>query len=255
MPIRSATTSIPGPCGAAGRRAIAAMADGLRHRQPDAPAAGGEGPERLVASLWAQLSGQSPTEARLRAVDAGLALLVDHGLATSTMAARMAASVRADPYSVVITGLGVLGGPLHGRASGAVHELYERAAELGASEALGRLRRQGLPVPGLGHTVYREQDPRYGALMEQVVAAWGDDARLGIVFEVRDLLAQRTDRVPNVDLAIGALTFVAAMPATAGEVLFGVARTAGWLAHAIEEYGERPLRFRTRGHYVGRDSG
>jgi citrate synthase len=41
------------------------------------------------------------------------------------------------------------------------------------------------------------------------------------------------------------------MPATAGETIFAVARTAGWIAHALEEYGERPLRMRPVGHYVG----
>ena len=42
-----------------------------------------------------------------------MALLADHELAASTFAARMAASVRADPYAVVATGLGALGGALH----------------------------------------------------------------------------------------------------------------------------------------------
>lgn len=236
---------------AAGRRAISAMATGLRHRGSARAAPDDQVDQSIVARLWAELADQASEPSRLRAVDAALALLVDHGLATSTVAARMAASVRADPYSVVITGLGVLGGPLHGRASGAVHELYESAEERGAAGALGQLQRRGLPVPGLGHAVYRQQDPRYGALMEHVVAGWGGDPRLGVVFELRDLLATRSDRIPNVDLAIGALTFLARMPANAGEVLFGVARTAGWLAHAIEEYGEQALRFRTRGHYVG----
>lgn len=41
------------------------------------------------------------------------------------------------------------------------------------------------------------------------------------------------------------------MPATAGETIFAVARTAGWIAHALEEYGERPLRMRPSGNYVG----
>ncbi len=240
---------------AAARRIITAMATGLRHREAERPARHDDTAHADVAGvaslLWERLSDQPVGAERLRAVDAALALLVDHGLATSTVAARMAASVRADPYSVVITGLGVLGGPLHGRASGAVHELYEAAGERGAAGALGSLRQRGLPVPGLGHAVYRQQDPRYGALMERIVAAWGGDARLGVVFEVRDLLATRSDRIPNVDLAVGALTYVAGMPATAGEVLFSVGRTAGWLAHALEEYGEQPLRFRTRGHYIG----
>lgn len=239
---------------AAGRVVVTTMATGLRHRSPEPPEAPGRGglaADAIVDSLWSQLADRPTDPARRRAADVALALLVDHGLATSTVAARMAASVRADPYSVVITGLGVLGGPLHGRASSAVHELHEAAEKRGAAAALGHLQRLGQPVPGLGHAVYRQRDPRYGALMEQVIAGWGGDARLGVVFELRDLLATRSERIPNIDLAIGALTYLAGMPANAGEVLFAVARTAGWLAHALEEYDEQPLRFRTRGHYVG----
>jgi citrate synthase len=47
------------------------------------------------------------------------------------------------------------------------------------------------------------------------------------------------------------LTFLAGMPADAGEVIFAIARSAGMLAHAMEEYEERPLRFRARERYVG----
>jgi citrate synthase len=37
----------------------------------------------------------------------------------------------------------------------------------------------------------------------------------------------------------------------AGEAVFALARTAGWIAHALEEYGERPLRLRPSGQYTG----
>lgn len=242
---------------AGGRRAITAMVSGLRCGHDAGPASRSGYPPPpdvappLVRMLWRNLTAEAALPSRLRALDVALAVLVDHGLATSTLAARVAASVRADPYSVVAAGLGVLGGALHGRATSAVHELCQSAQERGPAEAVGRLQRQGLPVPGFGHAVYREQDPRYSALMGQVVAGWADDPRLGTVFQVRDALSQRSDAIPNVDLATGALTFLAGMPAPAGEVLFAVARTAGWLAHAMEEYDEKPLRFRTKARYVG----
>jgi citrate synthase len=55
----------------------------------------------------------------------------------------------------------------------------------------------------------------------------------------------------NVDLALAVLTVAHGMPAEAGEAVFAVARTAGWIAHAMEEYGERPLRMRPVGAYDG----
>jgi citrate synthase len=242
---------------AAGRRVITAMAAGL-DLAADVVAAGAsdpagpiDGPPPLVETLWQHLTAQPAEATRLGALDTALAVLVDHGLATSTLAARVAASVRADPYSVVATGLGVLGGPLHGRATSSVHELYRAAEEGGAAAAVAQLQRRGLAVPGFGHSVYQAQDPRYGAVMGRVVDGWADDPRLATVFQVRDIVGQRSAALPNVDLATGALTFLAGMPANAGEALFAVARTAGWLAHAMEEYEEKPLRFRTRARYIG----
>jgi citrate synthase len=55
-----------------------------------------------------------------------------------------------------------------------------------------------------------------------------------------------------VDFAIAALALLTGMPADAGEAIFAIARTAGWIAHALEEYGDRPSRFRPSGRYAGR---
>ena len=87
--------------------------------------------------------------------------------------------------------------------------------------------------------------------MSQIVAGWADDERLNTVFRVRDVIAERSDAVPNVDLALGALSYLAGMPANAGEAIFAIARTAGWIAHAMEEYEEKPVRFRPRARYIG----
>ena len=56
---------------------------------------------------------------------------------------------------------------------------------------------------------------------------------------------------PNIDLALAALAHAAGMPRDAGEVVFSIARSVGWVAHALEEYDETPLRFRGQGHYRG----
>ncbi len=237
---------------AAGRSLILALCRQLPAPVPGHPP-GSEQPEAGPAGLlWPRLTAQEPTPARLAALDTALALLADHGLASSTFAARIAASVRADPYSVVGAGLGVVAGPLHGAASGAVHELLADALDGGdTAAAVGATRRRLHHHPGFGHTVYTVQDPRYGALMARVVDAWGDDRRLVTVYRVRDLVSRRSDSLPNIDLALGALTFLADMAPDAGEAIFAIARTAGWLAHALEEYGEQPLRFRTRERYTG----
>lgn len=231
----------------AGRGLITAMVTDLA---PATSRRSTKGP--LSTQLWARLTKRKATDQQAAALDAALALLVDHGLASSTFAARIAASVRADPYSVVTAGLGVIGGPLHGAASAAVHEmLTDAATRQDAATAVGDARRRIGRLPGFGHTVYVDQDPRYGALMTKIVDAWADDPRLQHVYRIRDVVGERSDALPNVDLALGTLTWLADMDSDAGETIFALSRTAGWLAHAMEEYDEQPLRFRPKARYIG----
>jgi citrate synthase len=230
---------------AAGRRMITAMAHGLP------PVAKGSDAS-IAGALWRRLTKRRGSVKERAPLDVALALLSDHGLAASTFAARIAASVRADPYSVVTSGLGVIGGPLHGAASSAVHQLFAEAARLDdAPQAVGEVLRLYGRVPGFGHPLYTRQDPRYSALMTLVVEAWAHDPRLQHVYRVRDVVGARRDEFPNIDLALGAFTWLAGMAPEAGETIFAIARTAGWLAHGVEEYDEAPLRFRPRARYLG----
>ena len=230
---------------AAGRRLLVAYAHGL----PELT----KGSDRSMSSaIWRRLTKRRGSAKERAVLDASLALLADHGLAASTFAARIAASVRADPYSVVSSGLGVIGGTLHGAASGAVHELLvdaERTAD--AAQSVGEMLRATGRIPGFGHSLYTQQDPRYGALMTLIVDAWADDPRLQHAYRVRQVVGERRGDLPNVDLALGAFTWLAGMAPEAGETIFAIARSAGWLAHAMEEYDEAALRFRPRARYTG----
>lgn len=70
----------------------------------------------------------------------------------------------------------------------------------------------------------------------------------------RDVVATTTRHTPlhaNVDLALAVLSVSSGMAVEAGETVFAISRTAGWIAHALEEYGERPLRMRPSGQYTG----
>ncbi|MCF3965257.1 citrate/2-methylcitrate synthase, partial [Streptomyces fuscigenes] len=69
--------------------------------------------------------------------------------------------------------------------------------------------------------------------------------------EVEAATARHGGLHANVDLALAALTVAAGMDPEAGEAVFAVARTAGWIAHAREEYAEQPLRMRPSGRYTG----
>jgi citrate synthase len=202
----------------------------------------------LAQTLWRRLAGPRPTEPDYDLLNAALVLLADHDIAASTLAARVAASTRAHPYAVVGAGLAALDGPLHGAASGLAHALLTEAMaeDVPVTTIADRLR-VGTPIPGFGHPLYPDGDPRASMLLELLPH--------GPVRECAELLTDamrtRSGVHPNVDFAVAALTLHHGMPADAGETIFAVARTAGWLAHALEEYADRPSRFRPTGRYAG----
>ncbi len=206
----------------------------------------------LAGRLWGRLSRHKPDDASLHALDTALALLVDHDLAASTLAVRVAASARAHPYAAVSAGLGVLEGPLHGAASGLAHRMLLEVLDRGtAAPVVANELRAGRRVPGLGHRVYQGEDPRAQALFGLLETMPKAGPALAAARDVIATTARHTDLHANVDLPLAVLTASSGMAAEAGEAVFAVARTAGWIAHALEEYGERPMRMRPVGQYVG----
>lgn len=224
---------------AAGRRAITAM---LTVSGTQAKTARGDTDSRssakntyrVASRLWQQWSPLTPTASRVRAMNTALVLLAEHELALSTISARVAASARARPEMCVVAGLAALDGTLHGRASATLHGRLQASRSLPSTD-------DGSQV-GFGHVIHRA-DPRTSMLLDAVwpIASVADRREI-------ESLARQTGPAANVDLALAALAFVARMPIGSTTAIFAIARAAGWIAHAQEEYDERPLRF--RGHAV-----
>jgi len=213
----------------------------------------GTGPIRgtIAGRLWGRLTPRRPTAELVGVLNAALVLLADHDLAASTLAARVAASTGAGPYAVVSAGLAALSGPLHGGASRLARDLLAVAEVEGGRVAADRALRNAKIVPGFGHTVYADADPRAVVLFGLLRTAVGSGSQMAAVDAVIAATVERTGRHPNIDLALATLGHLAGMSPDAGEVVMAVARTSGWLAHAIEEYAEPPLRFRPRASYNG----
>jgi citrate synthase len=224
------------------RRVIAALVDSVGPR----PAAEDRtGP--IAARLAARLVGRQ-SSLPAAAMNAALILMADHELATSTLAVRVAASVRADLYDALLAGLATMAGPLHGGASQQAYELLVAAERDGAARALNDALRTQRNLPGFGHTVYTRVDPRFDALLPLVEPLLSDERR-DLLHEIM-ALAEANDVKPcNCDLALAALSWGTGMPTDAGRTIFTIARVAGWTAHYQEELTERPLRFRARAVY------
>lgn len=199
----------------------------------------------LAERLWGRLSPESPSSGSIPVLNAALVLMADHELAASTLAARVAASTWADPYLVVQAALAALGGPLHGGASSRARALIREVdAGTTAAEAIGQRLRDGELVPGFGHRIYRDRDPRAEKLLELLA---GD---MAVEQQLITTMLDRGLPFPNIDFAIAALAERHDMIDEAQDIIFACARIVGWLAHAAEEYQHR-LRFRTRAVYTG----
>ncbi|HCU94947.1 MAG TPA: hypothetical protein DHU96_20475 [Actinobacteria bacterium] len=232
---------------------IASMAAALdlRSQIPDVRVHGLPAARSLAGNLAARLSGKRPSAALVGAVNAALVLLADHELAASTVAVRMAAAVRSPVYGCIAAGLGVLQGPLHGGTSLRVEDLLAQIRSPAMADTVIRTHlSRGDPLWGFGHPLYEDGDPRAAALLNLVLAAAPARPR-GAVEALLTFASANSMPPPTVDLALGALAHCWSLIRGSGQAIFAISRTAGWIAHAIEEYG-RKANYRIRAAYTGR---
>jgi citrate synthase len=140
---------------------------------------------------------------------------------------------------------------LHGAASLAAEAFIDSIPHpTAAARVVGEWLRRGEPLPGFGHPLYPEGDPRATALIEALRPALADAPALAVAEAVLAAVQGRGLPPANVDFALAAFVRAAGMVHGAGEAIFAVARTAGWIAHALEEYAERTV-LRARAVYTG----
>ena len=200
-------------------------------------AAPGNGP--LHIRLAEQWSRPKAAEAIRRA----LVLLAEHELNASTFAARVTASTGAPISAAVLAGLAALSGPLHGNASQSMAGLVEETRRRGAEVAVAAHLRQGQTLACFGHRLYPDGDVRAPALLQAFALPrpFAELARAG-----EALSGER----PNVDFALAAMTTAFNLPEDAPLQIFALARSVGWIAHALEQV-ETGTLIRPRARYVG----
>lgn len=186
-----------------------------------------------------------------RLINAALILCADHELNVSSFTARVVASADATPYAVVTAGLAALSGTKHGGVSAQV-EAFLR--EVGTQQQIeqvtaGRLRR-GERIPGFGHSLYPDGDPRAKTLLELTGETYPDAVEMGFVLACAEKIERMIGQGMNIDFALAALARVAGLPAGSPLGMFALGRTVGWIGHAIEQYRSGAL-IRPRARYTG----
>ena len=178
-----------------------------------------------------------------RALDVLFVLHADHELNAGTNAMRAIGSAETDMYSSLAGAAAALYGPLHGGANEAVLRML---ADIGSVDNvpgyIERVKKHEVLLYGFGHRVYKNYDPRAKVIkgvVDEVLAVAGENPLLSIAQELERIALEDDYFVsrklyPNVDFYSGiAYRAIGFDPATF-TVLFGVARTVGWLCHYDE---------------------
>ena len=157
---------------------------------------------------------------------------------------RVVASTGANLYGSTMAGLVAINGPRHGGLTRRVADLFSDLKEVSDIDAeLARRVRERIYIPGFGHPLYPAGDPRSLHLLPLLPA---DPVRERLLQAVH----AQTGQHPSLDYALVAIERSLQLPPGAAFVLFALGRTAGWMAHALEQRASGQL-IRPRAHYQG----
>lgn len=205
--------------------------------------------ETLAKTLQKSWAANNQETAKL--INAALILCADHELNASTFTARCVAATGANPYLAVTAGLAALQGYKHGGQSEQVEILFrEIATPTNTRSVLVSRLRRGEKIPGFGHSLYPQGDPRAKMLLELAQEAAPNSNAVLIQQEIAKELLSLTGELPNLDTGLATLTQALNLPSGAAITLFAIGRTVGWIGHIIEEYQTNRL-IRPRAKYVG----
>ncbi|MBW4645307.1 MAG: citrate synthase [Goleter apudmare HA4340-LM2] len=210
------------------------------------------------ANFLYMLNEKEPDPLAAKIFDICLILHVEHTMNASTFSARVTASTLTDPYAVVASAVGTLGGPLHGGANEEVIQMLEDIGSVGNVRSyVEDLLQRKAKIMGFGHRVYKVKDPRatiLQSLAEQLFTKFGDDKYYEIAQEMERVVAEKLGQkgiYPNVDFYSGLVYRKMGIPTDLFTPIFAIARVAGWLAHWKEQLEENRI-FRPTQIYNGR---
>jgi citrate synthase len=224
------------------RRSAPLWLEGGRLMREIAAAAAGVMPSALpIHEVLARAWGVAEAAEQIRTA---LVLCADHELNASTFTVRCIASTGASLPAALVGGLAACSGPLHGGMTARCEALLDEIDRAGdAVPVIAARLQRGDPIAGFSHPLYPDGDPRGRALV--ALLPEGD--------RHRDILAaaeRLIGHAPNLDFGLAALARSLGLPRGAPFTLFAIGRSAGWIAHALEQRTQ-PGLIRPRARYVG----
>jgi citrate synthase len=207
----------------------------------------------FVDHFFLLLTGQMPTPGQAAVLNATLVAIAEHGLVPSVQAARMTFAAAPDAMQgAVAAGILGCGSVVLGSSETAGRMYVEIDEKMQAGMAMDQAalavmkawREAGRSVPGYGHPLHKERDARVGALFDAAQAA-GTGLRFVEIAESCERLLPGLLGKPlklNVSGAIPSVLLGAGFPVEALKGIPMLARTAGLIAHMVEEI-RQPIGF------------
>ncbi len=208
----------------------------------------------IAENFLYMLRGENPAEDEARMMDICLILHADHELNASTFTTRVVAGTLADIYGAVTAGIAALAGPLHGGANTKVMEtLLEIGSPDNAEAWLDKKLANKEKVMGIGHAVYKTEDPRATWLRKfskQMGEKTGEMKYYEISEKIEKLMHEKKGMFPNVDFYSASTYYLMGIPLDLYTPIFAMSRVSGWTGHVLEQYANNKL-IRPRAEYVG----
>ena len=199
-----------------------------------------------------------------KALDLLFILHADHEQNASTSTVRLVGSTGANPYASVAAGITALWGPAHGGANEAVLKMLEEigdAKNVESAVAKAKDKESGFRLMGFGHRVYKNFDPRAKIIREMTHKVLGelgvDDPLLDVAMRLEEAALKdeyfiQRKLYPNVDFYSGIIYKALKIPTEMFTVMFAIGRTAGWVAHWLEQQVDPEAKIgRPRQIYTG----
>lgn len=207
-----------------------------------------EGEAPLAQHLLEAL-GAKPTSDSLQAVNAALILGADHELSSPTFSARIAASVGSGLHACVVAALATQRGAALAGGGDVTEDLMRgmtSMAQLHARVAEAQRRRERLP--GFMHPLYPQGDPRAVALIELARHTGSGSPQAELACRFVETLQQELGLHPNIEIGLVVLGLAWGLPPRTASALWGIGRTAGWIAHVLEQR-QAGIALRPRGQF------
>ena len=196
-----------------------------------------------AADLLRMLNGVPAEAEKIAALDTYFTVMAESGLSGSSFTARVVASTRASLACAVLGAWCAFTGALHGGAPGPTLNMLDEAESVADLDAWVEAKlRAGERLMGFGHRVFAGNDPRAEAMRQSMVRMGPMAGRLVFATRVEQAVAAAIERVkpgrklpPNVEIMAALLLDSVGLDREAFTPVFAVGRSAGWIAHALEQ--------------------